>query len=417
MSSDTSITLAERHAAPTARLLSLDTYRGLVMVAMASAGFGIPVVAAQHPVSPWPQIAWCFTHVPWEGCSPWDLVHPAFMFMCGVALAFSYAARTAQGESWRATFRHVIVRAVALVVMGVCLASIRAGFIDFLFTNVLAQIGLAYALAFLFCGCRLRTQVLGGAAILAAYWLAFALYPAPRPGPGFDYAAYNLAGDWNLMSGLAAHWNRNLNFGTWFDQWLLNLFPRPEPFRFNLGSYQTLNFVPGIVTMLIGLMTGELLRSSRSSRAKLGIMVAVGGALIAAGLLAGWTVCPIVKRIWTPSFTLYSGGWVMWMLAAAYAVIDVAGLRRWSRPLVPIGMNPLLMYLMSFVASDGIWNMIQAHFCRPLRSPVAQAALCGIWGPAGFDPRYTPIVETTTVLVFFWFVCLWFYRQKIFVRL
>ena len=82
-------------------------------------------------------------------------------------------------------------------------------------------------------------------------------------------------------------------------------------------------------------------------------MNVVGGLLICAvlGLASGWAlnyfgVCPLVKRIWTPSWTLLSTGWCWLMLAGFYAVIDGLGFRVWSFPLIVAGMNSILLYLM-----------------------------------------------------------------------
>src|SRR5207302_7822498 len=96
-----------------------------------------------------------------------------------------------------------------------------------------------------------------------------------------------------------------------------------------------------------GLMAGELLRGPKNGAAKLGWLAAAGLACLVLGQIAGWTVCPIVKRIWTPSFAVYSAGWVLWMLAAFYAVCDLKGWKRWAFPLTVVGMNSIAIYLMS----------------------------------------------------------------------
>ena len=122
------------------------------------------------------------------------------------------------------------------------------------------------------------------------------------------------------------------------DVWLLNLLP--TDFAYSRGGYQTINFIPSLATMLFGLMCGELLRSDRGPGKKLMVLVAagVGGLLI--GLFLEWTgICPIIKRIWTPSWALFSTGWCCLILASLYGIIDVAGLRRWAFPLVVVGAH------------------------------------------------------------------------------
>ena len=95
------------------RLVSLDAYRGLTMLAMASGGLGLHRVAQNFPDSPaWKWIGYEFEHVPWVGCSLWDLIQPSFMFMVGVALPYSYASRKAHGQTYGQMLRHAIVRSL-----------------------------------------------------------------------------------------------------------------------------------------------------------------------------------------------------------------------------------------------------------------------------------------------------------------
>jgi len=414
------ITLDIRGGAPRAsvtstRLLSLDAYRGFIMLAMASAGFGIPAVAKKLPDSWWSVVGSQLEHAPWVGCTLWDLIQPAFMFMVGVAVVYSYAKRQDRGDSWLAILRHALGRAVMLVALGVFLTSLNAKQTTFQFCNVLAQIGLGYLVVVLL---RARGPAVQGAvalAILGGYWYLFYRYPAPEIGPGFDYARYGLPNDWPLLTGIQAHWNPNMNYATHFDQWFLNLFPTASPFVFRDGAagYQTLNFVPSIATMLFGLMAGEWLRSSRAPRAKLSGLLIAGAVLLAAGVLLGLTVCPIVKRIWTPSWTLFSGAWVVWMLAGFYALIDVAGYRRWTFPLVVVGMNSLAMYLMSQLLRSWTWSMLQIHLGWIVGRTSVQRVLMWLFGPDGFPVVYMPIVKAASVLAVFWCVCWVLYRRQV----
>src|SRR5687768_4854976 len=97
--------------AETSRLASLDAYRGFIMFLMASAGFGIGGVAKELPDSFWAVIAPQVDHVSWTGCVLWDLIQPAFMFMVGVAAAYSTAKRLEKGDSLAQVLRHAAVRA------------------------------------------------------------------------------------------------------------------------------------------------------------------------------------------------------------------------------------------------------------------------------------------------------------------
>jgi heparan-alpha-glucosaminide N-acetyltransferase len=385
------------------RLLSLDAYRGFIMLAMASGGLGLARVARQSAGGPvWQALAYQVDHVPWRGCSFWDLIQPSFLFMVGVALPFSDAARRARGQSWNERFAHALARSVLLVLLGIFLQSnwSKHG-TDWTFFAVLEQIGLGYWLVFLALPLPPAWQLAAALAILAGDWALFATYPLP--GPGFDFRAVGVGPDWPRLTGFAAHWEKNANVAAAFDRWLLNKFPRPPgaPFRFNEGGYTTLNFLPSIATMLFGVLAGRWLRGPRPGPAKVGGLALAGAAALALGTaldLAG--ACPIVKRIWTPSWAISSAGWTCGMLATFYGVIDVWGLRRWSWPLAVVGVNSIAMYVMAQLLKPWVRHTYQVHLGRDV-----------------FAGPYGPIVESLAILFALWLVCLGMYRRRIFLKI
>jgi predicted acyltransferase len=389
-------------AAKPDRLVSLDAYRGFIMLAMASGGLGFAAMAQKDGFSGsplWQALAFQFEHVPWVGCSFWDLIQPSFMFMVGVALPYSYAGRKARGESERRVIAHAVVRAAVLILLGIFLSSNGARETNFTFANVLTQIGLGYVFLYFLLGRGPRVQGLTVAGILAGYWLLFVLTPLPPA--GFPYATVGLPDDWPHLQGLFAHWDKNANFASYFDVWFLNLFPRSHPFRFSEGGYATLNFVPSLATMILGLMAGELLRKpSLSPRQKFLRLALAGVGCLAAGAVLGETLCPIVKRIWTPSWVLSSAGWTFAMLAAFFWVIDVRGRRGWAFPLAVVGMNSIAMYCMSQTLKPWTRRTLQTHLGQDI-----------------FQGDYAPVVQSLAVLAVLWLFCFWMYRQKIFVRI
>ncbi len=384
-----------------ARLTSLDAYRGFIMLAMVSGGFGFAKVAQSFPDSRLWQFLGCeFEHVPWTGCAFWDLIQPSFMFMVGVALPYSFASRKAKGHGpWR-NAGHVLWRSLALVALGVFLSSNGSRYTqtNFTFVNVLTQIGLGYAFVYLLLGRGWKVQLGAVAAILVGYWLFFALWPTP--GPDFDYAAVGVKHPGEVMDGFFAHWNKNSNAAAAFDAWFLNLFPRPKPFAFNEGGYATLNFVPSMATMIFGLMAGEFLRGPRSAKEKLLWLAGAGLLCLGIGLALNYTLCPSVKRIWTPSWAVFSTGWTLLILAAFFGVIDVAGWKAWTLPLVVVGMNSIAMYCMSQLMKGWVRTTCKTHL-----------------GQGIFDGTYGPIVESVVILLTLWLVCVWMYRRKVFVRI
>jgi heparan-alpha-glucosaminide N-acetyltransferase len=388
------------------RMLSLDAYRGFVMLAMASGGLGVARVAQHFPDSDvWQVLDRHLVHVAWRGGSFWDLIQPSFMFIVGVAMPFSFATRRARGDGWWTLFGHALWRSIVLVLLGVFLASAGSPRTNFAFTNVLAQIGLGYMVVFLLLGRSPRTQFLAAIAILVADWLFFALYSPTDPINGLD--AFLLPTSWHDLTSPGAHWNMHENAAAAFDHWFLNLFPQPtgKPFNVNPGGYATLNFVPSIATMLFGVLAGEFLRSPRTPRAKLQGLFIAGTLGLVIGTALDGSICPIVKRIWTPSWTIFSAGWTSMLLALFYGVIDVVGWRRWAFPLVVVGVNSIAMYLMAQLMKPFVSQSLKTHL-----------------GPRIFDVRignvdYNPIAQSVAVLLVFWLICLWMYRRRIFLKI
>jgi predicted acyltransferase len=400
------------------RLLSLDAYRGLIMITLAFDGFGLAATAANvlesRPDSSfWQAVRHQFSHVPWAGCSFWDLIQPSFMFMVGVSMAYSYVNRAARGQSDRALFLHAVSRSAILVLLGVFLSSVgpQVTQTNWTFTNVLSQIGLGYPFLFLSWRRPVAVQAVAVAGLLVVTFLAYRAYPTAGIDLTTGDAAVGIPAAWarDHLADVDRHWHKNANLGHAVDTVFLNWFPRQEPFRFNPGGYPTINFIPALATMLIGLICGETLRSPASERRRLTTLLGLGVGGIVAGLAWQQLGCPIVKRLWTPSWTLFSGGICVLILTALYAVIDVAGQRRWSSFAVVVGVNSIAIYMMSQLLRGWTAGRLRVHLVQPLAELVGGGTLAA-WSD------FMPLVEANAVGLAFWLVCLWMAKQKIFIR-
>jgi predicted acyltransferase len=388
----------------TTRITSIDAFRGFVMLLMLAEAMRLWTVREAFTESRfWLLVAYHTTHVPWQGCSLHDLIQPAFSFLVGASLPFSIASRRSRGERFWHMFGHAVWRSAILVALGIFLRSLSSSRTYWTFEDTLTQIGLGYTALFLLAFASLRGQIAAFIAILAGFWATFVLYPLP--GPGFDYNQVGVPANWpHLYEGFLAHFNKNSNVAWAFDVWFLNLFPREEPFRFNGGGWSTLSFVPTLATMLLGLWSGAWLQSSRSSVGTLKGLVLAGIALTIGGLAFQWLqLCPIVKRIWTPSYTLYSGGLVVLMMAGFYALIEWRGWRRWSFPLLVIGANSIAVYVMSWTMEPFVSESLARHLGS------------GVFRILGTP--FEPVLRGASVLLVFWMILWWMYRNRIFVRI
>jgi predicted acyltransferase len=361
-------------------------------------------VARAYPHSVfWHILAFNQTHVEWTWFGLHDLIQPSFTFLVGVALPYSIRSREKKGETFARSLAHTIVRSVVLIALGIFLRSIHQPMTYFTFEDTLTQIGMGYTFAFLLAFCRPRWQWAALGVILFGYWLAWALYPTPPA--GFDYATVGVPPEWHshLLHGLAAHWNKNANLGQAFDVWFLNLFPRTSPFLYNRGGYLTLSFIPTLGTMLMGLAAGRWLLSS-APQIPLRRFLIAGTALVCGGILLHVLgINPIVKRIWTPAWTLFSGGLCFYLLAAFSWLIDVRGHRRFAFPLVVIGMNSIAAYLIAHLWEDFVESSLHTHLGDRVLYMLG----------AGLEP----LLSGGLTLLIYWYALYWMYRRKIFLRI
>ncbi|HKS95686.1 MAG TPA: DUF5009 domain-containing protein [Terriglobia bacterium] len=390
---------------PAVRNVAVDAYRGLVMLLMMAEVLEFARVSAAFPGSLfWKVLAYNQTHVQWFGCSLHDTIQPGFSFLVGVALPYSIASRLAKGGTFWKLFAHASWRALILVALGVFLRSMDHSQTYFTFEDTLSQIGFGYPFLFLlgFRPPKWAWAALG--VVLGGYWLAWALYPLPPA--NFDWSTVGVTAAWNAQhnfTGFAAHWNKNFNLGNTFDQWFLNLFPREHPFVYNSGGYLTLSFIPTLGTMILGLIAGRWLRAA-APRIPMKKLLVAGVAGIALGLALHYShLSPVVKRIWTPSWTIFSGGICFLFLALFSWVIDVKRYRRWAFPLVVIGMNSITAYCIAHFME----NFLNSTFRINLGQNFFQFLGAGL----------EPLMHGLAILTCYWLVLWWMYRRKLFLKI
>ncbi|MEQ8848249.1 heparan-alpha-glucosaminide N-acetyltransferase domain-containing protein [Botrimarina sp.] len=334
-------------AAHRGRLLSLDVMRGLTILAM---------ILVNNP-GDWGQMYWPLGHADWHGLTPTDLIFPFFLFMVGVAMAYSFAKYTGErGRPTPAVWRRIARRVFSLIALGLLLnasgrlISVPLGYSDswdwatLRWPGVLQRIGLAYlfgSVIVLTLGARGQAVAAVGLLVLYSLLLDFAppdVPPAERMTPtGNIVRVVDVA-----VIGEPHMWTQATSHPT-----------DPE------GLLSTL---PSIVTVLIGYAVGRRLRGADAAggRTLIGLL-AVGGLLAAAGWLwhngphPGWGQY-VNKALWTPSFVLVSGGLGMVCLAACLAVFDRYGresprVRRVATAFEVVGVNAIFVFVASgFVA-------------------------------------------------------------------
>lgn len=367
--------MAELQKQSSERLLSLDFYRGLTMFLLIAEFSHI----FTHMVSPELEgsfISWLgtqFHHVKWEGMRFWDLIQPFFMFIVGVAMPLSFSRRMAKGDSMGKVTKHVFKRAFLMLFLGWALYCIDPGKIVFRFQNVLAQLGVAYVLAFVVIRKPVGIQIGFSVLLLLVTEGLYRFFPVE----GFDKAFVN-----------------GENFSAWF-----NILISGEE---NGGGWAMFNAIPTAAHTIWGVVAGQLLMSDKPAMKKMQLLVIAG----VVGLVVGFglsSFTPIIKKIATSTFVIASGGWSVLALALCYWLIDMKKYQKGVLFFAVVGMNPLFIYLFAHVGGANLIHKIVLPFSN---------ALFGWTGELGAH-----LILGSIVLFLLWYICYWMYKKKIFIRI
>jgi predicted acyltransferase len=368
------------HTAAGERVQSVDVLRGFDMFWISG---GDHLFHALAIATGWSGIVFLsnqLKHSSWEGFTFYDLIQPLFLFITGMTLPLSVGRRLARGQTRWEVFRHLLTRAIVLVILG---HLDKNGAISFdiphiRFTSVLGRIGVAGLVAgVIIMFTRVRAQIIWVLGIIIAYWALLTFVPAPdQPAPSFKQGI-NIVDylDRHVMPGRLASGNHDAN-----------------------GWFST---PPVVATVLMGALAGAWLLSQRTIARKLLGLVGVGLGLVVLGWVWGLQ-CPIIKHIWTSSYVLYTGGWSCLLLALFYVIVDGLRWRRWAFPFLLIGMNPLMIYFL------GNTKLVDFGY-------IAKFLLGFAYASAAPDLRAVgQVVATIAVELVFLY---WLYRRKFFWRI
>jgi len=404
------------------RVASLDVYRGLVMFLMLAEILHLDKLRSVFDRDNWigtiaSWIQFNTTHVAWTGCSLHDMIQPSFTFLVGAAMAYSIGSRQSKGQSWFLLLRHAVGRSLILIALGIFLRSLGKPSTNFTFDDTLTQIGLGYWILFLLSSLSVRGLSVSLAIVLVGYWGCFILYPAP--GADFPYAKYGVPVDWpeHWKEGMATHFNKNSNLAWAFDRWWMNLFPREKPFEYSGGGYATLSFIPTLGTMILGLIAGRLMMLFSDWGRKFGVLVALGAVCLILSYVVDMVgICPIVKRIWTPSWTLWSGGICFLWLAGLSLVCDQFKFTIWAFPFTVIGANSIVAYVMSWTMEKSTHAALNRHFGSWIEW-LSEQMVGFLQIDASKSGLVTSFLIGVATLKIFWLILYWLYRNRIFVRI
>jgi len=357
------------------RLESLDFFRGLTMFLLVAESARIydSLLGPELQGTFLQAIAIQFTHHPWNGLRPWDLVQPFFMFIVGVAMPFSFEKRWRRGDPYAVTAKHAVMRSILLLAFGVGLYVQAAGHLTFELWNVLAQLSFTYLVAFLLMRKPMKVQLAVTGGILVLTELLYRLWPVV----GFDQP-----------------FTPDKNFGAWMDLVLMG--------KLSQGHWVAINALPTTAHTMWGVLAGYVLMSDRPAAKKIRTLLIWG----LVGVVVGYAmdpITPIIKRICTTSFVIVSGGWCLLALAASYWVIDVKKWRRWVQFAVVFGMNPLFIYIFAHVGGDAWLTSVVKPFTEGFLA----------WG----GPVFVEFTTAAVVLWMDWYLVNWLYKQRIFIRL
>jgi predicted acyltransferase len=315
-------------------------------------------------------VSYQLAHSAWTGLRYYDLIWPSFMLMVGVSIPFSLS-KVSTTRARSAFLWSTLRRASVLFLLGSMRETLHDGVPRLVeLSSALQPIAIAYLISSCLAWHSMRTQIAVAATILSGYAALLAWVPAT----GLPAGTYEL--------------NRNLV--TAVDHAVLG--------RAHKDGWGTvLTIIPTIATTLLGLVLGRVLRQGRSRTSKLTVLILTGLGCLLAGLALS-PIVPVIMKLWTTSYGLMSAGWACLLFALFFWIVDVQGWRRWSFPLVVIGVNALAAYLMpTLLPVKKVAGILTASTAKELGTAAA-------------------VLTTGTALLAGWLLLWWMYRRKLFLR-
>eukprot|EP00250_Pteridium_aquilinum_P006611 c16495_g1_i1 orf=559-1998(+) len=370
------------------RLVSLDVFRGMTVVAM---------IVVDYLGGVWSTL----NHSPWDGITFADFVVPAFLFIVGVSLSLTYKAL----ESKRGALRKIVLRALKIFVLGLIL---QGGYIHGVkdlsygvdlqhlrIMGVLQRIAIAYIIVALFEVCLSNRRIMADAnesffGIVKIYrwqWIAafslaslyvILLYGLYVPDWHFEYIT-----DANTSSTLVVKCNvrgsmsPGCNAVGYVDRLIMgvsHLYGKLPPYRrtqecsvnsplsgplpvnapaWCLASFDPeglLSSIPAIVTCFIGAHYGHVLLHMKGHKRQLWNWTASGFVMLFVGLLLEVAGMPVNKQLYTLSYTLVTGGAVALAFCATFVLVDIYKWRSSTAVFKLVGAHSLMIY--ALLASD-----------------------------------------------------------------
>ena len=365
------------------RLLSLDVLRGFDIFLLVALQPVLLAVLRQLDCEALNEtLLYQLDHAEWEGMRVWDMVMPLFLFMSGVTMPYSlpkYRTQNGDLKVWmRVLKRFVLLFVLGMVVQGNLLA-LNPDRV-YIYSNTLQAIAVGYLLTVpLVLYLKPKWQLVAIAALLAVYSI-----PMHRHG---DWSAQgnwacvidkDILGRFRDGSVLAA--DGSVQFAAWYDYtWL----------------WSSLTFC---CTVALGSFAGYMIKSGNSDRKTTARNLMLAGVvLVVAGLVMGLAQ-PIIKRIWTASFTLYSAGWCYLLLALFYWWIDVKGHTKGWGWLLCFGCNAITAYLIAEMMDFTSLSESLFH------------------GTKQYVGEWYPVLLTLSKSVFIFLILKVMYRAKLFLK-
>ena len=357
------------------------------------------MILVNNPGS-WSHVHPPLLHAEWHGWTPTDLIFPFFLFIVGVAMTYSFSKMVEKGISKTEMYQKVFKRSAILFGIGLFMAVFPVvrfdplrlyDFSSMRIMGILQRIALCYLFAsIIYLEFRkIRSQIIWVVGLLGGYWLLMVVVPVPGHG----------AGDLSREGNLAAYIDQLVMANhLWKPGW------DPE------GLLST---IPAIGTVLLGLLTGQLLRSEQSKNEKVIQMFLYGHLGLVAGLIIDlWF--PINKGLWTSSYVLFTGGFALHFLAICYWFVDMKGYRKWTKPFDIYGLNALAVFVLSTL-------MAKLMYVIPIYTSNGQTTIKGFIYDNLLLPVASPINASlifAVLYILFWLWIMWiFYRRKIFIKI